>query len=147
MSDQRPVAVTPHLFVQSAEEAVGFYLRAFGAAELFRNTFPDGTIGFVELALGNGRVLVSEEAPSLNALAPPTVGGSPVMLMIEVNDVDALAQRAVEAGAKVEMPVEEMFWGERYGVLVDPFGHRWAVSTVREGLTPDEIASHTPPAI
>jgi PhnB protein len=147
MSDQRPVAVTPHLFVQSAEEAVGFYLRAFGAAELFRNTFPDGTIGFVELALGNGRVLVSEEAPSLNALAPPTVGGSPVMLMIEVNDVDALAQRAVEAGAKVEMPVEEMFWGERYGVLVDPFGHRWAVSTVRESLTPDEIASHTPPEI
>jgi PhnB protein len=147
MSEQRPVAVTPHLFVRGAEKAVGFYVKAFGAAELFRNTFPDGTIGFVELAFGDGRVLISEEAPALNALAPPTVGGSPVMLMIEVNDVDALAEQAVEAGATVEMPVEEAFWGERYGVLVDPFGHRWAVSTVREGLTPDDIASRTPPEI
>jgi len=147
MSEQRPVAVTPHLFVRGAEKAVGFYVKAFGAAELFRNTFPDGTIGFVELAFGDGRVLISEEAPALNALAPRTVGGSPVMLMIEVNDVDALAEQAVEAGATVEMPVKEAFWGERYGVLVDPFGHRWAVSTVREGLTPDDITSRTPPKI
>jgi PhnB protein len=144
MSEQRPVAVTPHLFVRNAGEAVSFYLRAFGAVELFRNTFPDGTIGFVELALGNGRVLISEETPSLNALAPPTIGGSPVMLMIEVNNADALARRAVEAGATIEMPVDEMFWGERYGVLIDPFGHRWAVSTAREDLTPDDISSHTP---
>jgi uncharacterized glyoxalase superfamily protein PhnB len=147
MSEQRPVAVTPQLFVLNAEEATRFYVRAFGAVELFRNTFPDGTIGFVELAFGDGRVLISEETPSLNALAPPTIGGSPVMMMIEVNDVDALARRAVEAGAKVEMPIEEQFWGERYGVVVDPFGHRWALSTVREDLTPDEIAAHTPPEI
>jgi PhnB protein len=147
MSERRPVAVTPHLFVRDTEQAVDFYVRAFGAVELFRNTFPDGTIGFVELALGQGRVLVSEETPSLGALAPPTIGGSPVMLMIEVNDVDGLAASAVDAGATVHMPVEEMFWGERYGVLVDPFGHRWAVSTVREEFTPDDIASHTPPEV
>jgi PhnB protein len=147
MSDQRPVAVTAHLFVRNTDDAVAFYVRAFGAVELFRNALPDGTVLFVELALGQGRVLVSEETPSLNALSPPTIGGSPVMLMLEVEDVDQLARRAVEAGAKVDMPVEEMFWGERYGVLVDPFGHRWAVSTVREQLTPDDIASRTPPEI
>jgi len=94
--------------------------------------------------MGHGRVLIGEETPSLNALAPPTIGGSPVMLLIEVEDVDEFADRAIEAGAEVDMPIQEMFWGERYGVLVDPFGHRWAVSTVREQLTPDDIASRTP---
>jgi uncharacterized glyoxalase superfamily protein PhnB len=147
MSDHRPVAVTPHLFVRNTEEAVNFYVRAFGAVELFRNALPDGTVMFVELALGQGRVLIGEETPSLNALAPPTIGGSPVMLLVEVNDVDEFARRAVEAGATVDMPVEEMFWGERYGVLVDPFGHRWAVSTLREQFSPDDIASRTPPDI
>jgi PhnB protein len=147
MSHLRPVAVTPHLFVRSTDDAVSFYVRAFGAVEMFRNALPDGTVMFVELALGQGRVLISEETPSLNALAPPTIGGSPVMLMVEVDDVDGLASRAVEAGATVEIPVEEMFWGERYGVIVDPFGHRWAISTVREQLTPDDIASRTPPKI
>jgi len=145
MSDQRAVAVTPHLFVRNTDEAVRFYVRAFGAAELFRNALPDGRVMFVELALGQGRVLVGEETPSMNALAPPTVGGSPVMLMIEVQDPDEVARRAVEAGATIDMPVEEQFWGERYGVVVDPFGHRWAISTVREQLTPDDIASRTPP--
>lgn len=147
MSDQRPVAVTPHLFVRNTDGAVSFYVKAFGAVELFRNSLPDGTVLFVELALGQGRVLISEETPSLNALSPPTIGGSPVMLMVEVDDVDELARRAVEAGAEVDMPVQEMFWGERYGVLVDPFGHRWAISTVREQLTPDDIASRTPPEV
>jgi len=147
MSDQRPVAVTPHLFVRNTDGAVSFYVKAFGAVELFRNSLPDGTVLFVELALGQGRVLISEETPSLNALAPPTIGGSPVMLMVEVDDVDGLARRAVEAGAEVDMPVQELFCGERYGVLVDPFGHRWAISTVRERLTPEDIASRTPPDI
>src|SRR4029450_10574966 len=122
-------AVTPHLFIRNAEEAVAFYVSAFGAVELFRNALPDGRVLFVELALGDGRVLISEETPSLNALAPPTIGGSPVMLMLEVQDVDGLSARAVAAGAVVEMAVQEMFWGERYGVLIDPFGHRWAIST------------------
>lgn len=144
MSDVRPVAVTPHLFVRDTDRAVSFYLQAFGALELFRNTAPDGTVLFVELALGQGRVLISEETPALNALAPPTIGGSPVMLLVEVDDVDEVARRAVQAGAQVEMPAHEMFWGERYGVLVDPFGHRWAISTAREQLTPDDITARTP---
>jgi uncharacterized glyoxalase superfamily protein PhnB len=83
----------------------------------------------------------------MNALAPPTVGGTPVLLTLEVGDADAVARQAVESGASVEMPVEEMFWGERYGVVADPFGHRWAISTAREQLTPDDISSRTPPEI
>jgi PhnB protein len=147
MTGQRPLGLTPHLFVRDADGAVAFYRTAFGAAELLRNSLPDGRVLFVELAVGPARLLVSEETPSLGALAPPTIGGSPVLLHVEVEDVDAVARQAVDAGAAVEMPVQEMFWGERYGVVVDPFGHRWAVSTAREELTPDDIAHRTPPDV
>jgi uncharacterized glyoxalase superfamily protein PhnB len=141
----RPHALTPHLFVRDVAAAISFYRTAFGAAELFRNVLPDGTVLFVELAVGGGRLLVSEEVARLNALAPPSVGGSPVLLLLEVDDVDDVARRAVFAGAEVEQPVREMFFGERYGVVVDPSGHRWALSTRREELTPDDIVRHTPP--
>jgi uncharacterized glyoxalase superfamily protein PhnB len=144
VTGQRPHGLCPHLFVRDADAAVAFYRTAFGAAELFRTTLPDGRVLFVELALGDGRLLVSEETPALNALAPPTVGGSPVLLLLELDDVDAAARQAVEAGAEVEMPVREMFFGERYGVVRDPFGHRWALSTAREQLTPDDIARRAP---
>jgi len=145
MISQRPLGLCPHLFVRDADAAVAFYRLAFGASELLRNRLPDGRVLFVELAVGPGRLLLSEETPSLNALAPPTIGGTPVVLLLEVDDVDAVAKQAVDAGAEVEMPVQEMFWGERYGVVVDPFGHRWALSTAREQLTPDDIARRTPP--
>jgi PhnB protein len=147
MTAERPMGLTPHLFVRDTDAAVAFYRNAFGAAELWRNSLPDGRVLFVELAVGPARLLVSEETPTLGALAPPTIGGSPVLLHVEVQDVDAVARQAVEAGAAIEMPVQEMFWGERYGVLVDPYGHRWAVSTAREQLTPDDIARSTPPDI
>jgi uncharacterized glyoxalase superfamily protein PhnB len=147
MTGQRPRSLTPHLFVRDADGAVTFYRSAFGAAELLRNRLPDGRVLFIELAVGPARLLLSEETPTLNALAPPTIGGSPVLLLLEVDDPDATARQAVEAGAEVEMPVQEMFWGERYGVVRDPFGHRWALSTAREELTPDDIASRTPPDV
>jgi PhnB protein len=147
MTAQRPRGLTPHLFVRDADGAVAFYRRAFGAAELLRTRLPDGRVLFVELAVGGGRLLLSEETPTLNALAPPTIGGSPVLLLLEVDDPDAAARQALEAGAEVELPVREMFFGERYGVVVDPFGHRWALSTAREELTPDDIARRTPPDI
>jgi len=141
----RAHALTPHLFVRDVNAAISFYRKAFGAVELFRNVLPDGTVLFIELALGSARLLVSEEVERLGALAPPSVGGSPVLLLLEVDDVDDLARRAIFAGAEVEMPVREMFFGERYGIVVDPFGHRWALSTRREQLTPDDIIRHTPP--
>jgi PhnB protein len=147
MSGQRPRSLTPHLFVRDADAAVAFYRIAFGAAELLRNSLPDGRVLFVELAVGPARLLISEQTPSLGALAPPTIDGSPVMLHIEVEDPDAVARRAVDAGAVVEMLVQEMFWGKRYGVVRDPFGHRWSLSTAREELSPDEIARRIPPDV
>ena len=147
MTAQRPRGLTPHLFVRDADGAVAFYRGAFGAAELLRTRLPDGRVLFVELAMGDGRLLLSEETPSLNALAPPTIGGSPVLLLLEVDDPDAAVGQAVAAGAEIEMPVQEMFFGERYGVVRDPFGHRWALSTAREQLTPDDIARRTPPDV
>jgi PhnB protein len=147
MTPPRPTSLTPHLFVRDTDGAIAFYRTAFGAAELLRNRLPDGRVLLVELAVGPARLLLSEETPSLNALAPPTIGGSPVLLHLEVADPDAVAERAIDAGAQVEIPVQEMFWGERYGVLRDPFGHRWAISTAREQLTPDDIARRTPPDV
>jgi uncharacterized glyoxalase superfamily protein PhnB len=127
-----------------ADAAVSFYKAAFAAEELFRQTLPDGRILFIEVAVGPGRLLISGETPSLGGLAPPTIGGSAVLLLLETEDVDTVAERAIAAGAEVEMAIREMFWGERYGVLRDPFGHRWALSTAREELTPDEIARRAP---
>jgi uncharacterized glyoxalase superfamily protein PhnB len=144
MSPSRPHALTPHIFVKDVIGAISFYRKAFGAVELFRNVLPNGVILLVELAVGGGRLFVIEESPQLNALAPPTIGGSPMLLMLEVDDVDDLARRAIFAGATVEMPVQEMFFGERYGIVVDPFGHRWSLSTRREQLTPDDIMRNTP---
>lgn len=99
---------------------------------------------FVELALGPAKLLVSSEIPELDAISPTTLGGSPVLLLLEIDDVDGVAERAVAAGADIEMPVSEMFWGERYGIVRDPFGHRWALCTRREQLHPDEIAGRVP---
>ena len=144
MTDERPLGLSCHIFVTDVDAAVGFYRDVFGATELFRQTLPDGTVLFVELAVGPAKLLVSEEVAALGALAPTTVGGSPVLLLLEINDVDGAASRAVKAGAEVEMPVAEMFWGERYGIVRDPFGHRWALCTQREQLDPDEISQRLP---
>lgn len=144
MTSSRPDALTPHLFVSDAPAAVAWYESAFGARELFRNTLPDGRLLFCEVAVGAARLLISEETPSLGALSPPSVGGTPVLLLLEVADPDVLFGRAIAEGATEEMPLREMFWGERYGVLRDPYGHRWAVSTARQDLSPDDITTRTP---
>jgi PhnB protein len=140
----RALGLVPHLFVKDITAAISFYRKAFGAVELFRNLLPDGTVLFVELAVGEARVLVSEEIPQLDALSPTTIGGTPMLLVLETEDPDDLARRAVFAGASVESPVQEMFFGERYGRVVDPSGHRWALTTKREQFTPDDIDARTP---
>jgi PhnB protein len=144
MTRSRPLGLGPHLFVPDADAAVAFYADAFGAAEIIRHRLPDGRVLFVELAVGPDKLLLSEEIAELNALAPATLGGSPVMLLLELDDVDTVFARAVEMGASVEMPVAEMFWGERYGIVRDPFGHRWSLCTRREQLAPDEVAQRVP---
>ncbi|MDV6011692.1 VOC family protein [Haloechinothrix sp. LS1_15] len=140
----RPLGLTPHLFVGDIAAALEFYRAAFGAVELFRNRLPDGTVLFVELAAGDARLMISEEIPELDALSATTLGGAPMLLTLETEDPDDLARRAVFAGATVESPVQEMFFGERYGRVVDPFGYRWALATKREQLTPDEIQARAP---
>lgn len=144
MTPDRPLGLGTHIFVPDADAAVAFYRAAFGATELIRHRLPDGRVMFVELAFGPDKLLVSEEIAELDALAPATLGGSPVMLLLELDDVDGTAARAVAAGAEIEMPVAEMFWGERYGIVRDPFGHRWSLCTRREQLAPDEVARNIP---
>jgi PhnB protein len=144
MTPQRPLGLGTHIFVPDANAAVAFYSQAFGAAELIRHRLPDGRVLFVELAVGPDKLLLSEEIAELNALAPSSLGGSPVMLLLELDDVDGTFEHAVEMGATVEMPVAEMFWGERYGIVRDPFGHHWALCTRREQLAPDEVAERVP---
>jgi len=144
MTRSRPLGLGAHIFVPDAEAAVAFYREAFGAAELIRQRLPDGRVLFVELAVGPDKLLLSEEIRELNALSPGTLGGSPVLLLLELDDVDGTFAHAVEMGATVEMPVAEMFWGERYGIVRDPYGHRWALCTRREQLAPDEVAERVP---
>jgi PhnB protein len=139
MTRQRPLGLGTHIFVSDADAAVAFYTEAFGAAELIRHCLPDGRVLFVELAVGPDKLLLSEEIKELNAIAPSTLGGSPVMLLLELEDVDSAFAHAVDMGATVEMPVAEMFWGERYGIVRDPFGHHWSLCTRREQLAPDEV--------
>ncbi|MFF5987835.1 VOC family protein [Prauserella flavalba] len=143
----RALGLVPHLFVKDVDEALSFYGKAFGAVELFRNRLPDGTVLFVEVAIGDTRLLVSQEIPQLDALAPATLGGTPMLLTLETEDPDDLFRRAVFAGATVEAPIEEMFFGERYGRVVDPDGHRWALTTKREQFTPEDIDARTPPGV
>jgi len=132
--------ITPHLIVRDAARAIEFYKRAFGAAELYRNLAPDGkSIMHAELMLGNSRFLLHDEFPEQGALSPLAYQGTAVTLHLYVADVDAVYASAVEAGAEVLMPLEDCFWGDRYGILRDPFGHRWSVATRLKDLSPHEL--------
>ena len=144
-SEVKPVpegfgTVTPHLIVKGAAEAIDFYTRAFGAEELCRLECPQtGGVGHAELRIGASRVMLCEEFPQMGGVAPPTLGGSPVSIHLYVDDADAVFDRAVQAGATVAMPLADMFWGDRFGKLVDPFGHHWSVATHVEDVTPEQM--------
>ena len=131
--------VTPHLVVRDAAKAIDFYAAAFGAEELYRMPGPDGAVMHAELMIGDSRVMLGEEAPQMGALSPQTIGGSPVSLLLYVKDVDASFTRAGQAGCTIQMPPTDMFWGDRYGKVQDPFGHQWALATHKEDVTPEEM--------
>lgn len=132
--------ITPHLVVRGVVQAVEFYQRAFGAAELFRNVAPDGvSVIHSELLLGDSRFFACDEFPKHGVLSPASIGGTPVTLHLYVEDVDAFFARAVGAGAEVIMPVQDCFWGDRYGILKDPFGHKWSVASRIEDLSPKAL--------
>lgn len=132
--------LTPHLVVSEASRAIDLYARALGARELYRCTAPDGArVLFAELMLGDARVFVVDEMPEQDALGPVARGGTSVALHLFVDDVDAAVARAAEAGMAVEIPLANCFWGERYALLRDPFGHLWGLASRREDLSPSDI--------
>jgi PhnB protein len=134
--------LSPHLVCAGAVAAIEFYKAAFGATELMRLAGPDGTLMHGCISLNGSSVMLVDENPAYGLRSPKSLGGSPVTIHLIVADADAVAQRAVEAGATLMMPVQEMFWGDRYGVLEDPFGHRWSVATPqRTAMTAEELAA------
>jgi PhnB protein len=131
--------ITPQLAVNGVADAITWYTKALGAHELLRNMAPDGTrIMHSELLLGDSRFFVVDEFDG-SMRSPATLGGSTVTLHLYVRDVDVLFQRAVDAGATVLMPVADQFWGDRYGILADPFGHRWSIASRIEDMSPNEL--------
>jgi len=137
--DQR--SITPHLVIKGAAEAIEFYKKAFGAKEVSRMPFPgpDGEvrIGHAALIIGDSNLFLADEFPEHGITGPS--GYSPVTIHLYVTDVDTTFAQAVEAGAKVVMPLNNMFWGDRYGKLVDPFGHQWSLAEHLEDLTPEQM--------
>jgi PhnB protein len=132
--------VMPYLCVDGASAAIDFYSAVFGATERMRMPAPDGKLAHAELQLGDSVVALSDEYPELGARSPKAFGGSPVTMSVYVEDVDAIFERALKAGAKALRPVEDQFYGDRSGQFEDPFGHRWSVGTHIEDVSPEEMA-------
>ncbi len=134
-------SIVPHLVVADAPGAIAFYKKAFGATEKLRLTDPKrrGTIVCAELVLGDSLITLAEEAPEWNARGPRALGGSPIVLTLHVEDADAVAARAVEAGARIIYPIDDQFYGRREGRVEDPFGYQWKISTFIEEVSVDEM--------
>ncbi len=132
-------SVTPYLCVNDAARAIEFYKEAFGATERMRMEAPGGRIGHAELQIGDCIIMLADELPEMDFRSPQTVGGVSAHFMIYVEDVDALVEAAVAAGAKLTRPVKDQFYGDRTGGVEDPFGHHWYIATHMEDLSPEEI--------
>jgi len=132
--------VTPYLTVKGAAKAIDFYKRAFGAHEEGRMDTPDGkSVVHAEIRIGDSMVMLSDEIPGMGPRSPEALGGTTSSIFLYVPDVDTAFRRAVDAGAKAIMPPTDMFWGDRFGKLDDPFGHQWAMATHKEDLSDEEI--------
>jgi PhnB protein len=139
--------VIPYLSVDGAEAAIGFYGTVFGATERMRMGAPGGKIGHAELQLGDSVLMLADESPEAGNRSPKSLGGTPVTVSVYTEDVDAVFERAVGAGAKVLRPIENQFYGDRTGMFEDPFGHRWSVATHVEDVAPDEMAKRAAEAM
>ena len=131
--------ITPFVTVRDAARAIEFYKQAFGAKEKGVMKGPDGKVMHAELVIGDSIIMMADEFPEFGSLSPQSIGGSGTGLHIYIEDVDAAFDRAVKAGATVEMPVADMFWGDRYGKLRDPFGHKWSIGTHKADLSMEEM--------
>jgi PhnB protein len=132
-------SISPALAIDGAAEAIDFYERVFGAKERSRMPSPDGKIAHAELEIGDSVVMLSDPFPQSSVKAPAQLGGTTVSIFVYVEDVDAVFQQAVDAGATVTMPIEDMFWGDRFGSLIDPYGHSWSLATHVEDVPPEEM--------
>jgi PhnB protein len=145
MADVKPIPegypqVTPYLIVDGAAAAIDLYREVFGATERSRLPGPDGRIGHAELQLGDSLIMLADEHPELGIRGPRTIGGTPVTISVYVEDVDAVFDRALKAGATALRPVRREFYGDRTGQFEDPFGHRWSVATHVEDVPSEEMA-------
>ncbi|HVM14081.1 MAG TPA: VOC family protein [Egibacteraceae bacterium] len=132
--------VMPYLILDGASAAMEFYAQVFGARERMRMPGPGGTIGHAELTIGDSVIMLADGDPDMDIRDPRAVGGTPVLLHVYVEDVDACVERATAAGARLLEPVQDKFYGDRTGQFEDPFGHRWSVATHVEDVTPEEMA-------
>ena len=132
-------SVTPYLIIRGAADAIEFYKKAFGAVELFRFPAPGGKIGHAEIKVGDSPIMLADEYPDMGYKGPQSIGGSPVSLMMYLEDVDSVFNRAVDAGATVKEAVQDKFYGDRTGTVIDPFGHIWHIATHKEDVSMDEM--------
>jgi uncharacterized glyoxalase superfamily protein PhnB len=133
--------ITPHLTVRDGAKLIEFYKQAFGAKEIRRSVTPDGkSLLHAEIQIGDSRVFLNDEFPEMGARSPLATNGTPVHIHVYVDDVDALFEKATKAGAKVVMPLADQFWGDRYGIVEDPSGHRWSLASHIRDVTPEQSA-------
>jgi PhnB protein len=130
---------TPYLIIRGAGEAIEFYKKAFGATEILRFAMPDGQIGHAEIKIGDSPIMMADEHPQMGYRSPQSLGGSPVSVMIYVEDVDTVFNQAIAAGGKTKEAVQDKFYGDRIGTLEDPFGHVWHVATHKEDISVEEM--------
>jgi PhnB protein len=152
MADVKPIPdgyprVSAYLVIAGASGAIDFYRSVFGAEERVRMDGPDGKVGHAELQIGDSVVMLADEFPGMGPPSPTTIGGTPVSLMVYVEDVDATFGRALEAGATQVEPVEDKFYGDRSGQFLDPFGHRWNVASHVEDVSPEEMGKRAAEAV
>ena len=132
-------SLTPYLVISGAGEAIEFYKKAFGAVETVRMPGPGGRIMHAEIKIGNSMLMLADENPEQGHMSPKSRGGATSSVMLYTDDVDSVFKKAVAAGAKADMPPADMFWGDRMGNLTDPFGHKWAIATHKEDVSPAEM--------
>jgi PhnB protein len=139
--------LTPYIEIENAGEAIEFYKRAFGAKEQVRMDAPGGRIGHAELEIGDSLLMLADPFPQSSIRTPKAVGGTTVNLFMYVEDADAVVQQAVDSGATVTRPVENMFWGDRFGIVTDPYGHTWSIATHVEDVSPEEMEERSKAAM
>lgn len=144
MSQVKPIpegmsTVTPHLVVEGAAKAIEFYQKAFGAKAMASLPGPGGKVMHAQMTIGDSHIMLADDFPDYGSFGPKHLKGSPVTIHLYVEDADAVFKRAIDAGATVRMAMADMFWGDRYGVITDPFGHHWSIATHMRDMSPEEI--------